>query len=154
MKKAIIVALSACLMALGLLACGGSHAATLSQNFTDTAGTNFTVEGATRVKKVTNGLQVTKATVDNTGTTVFTTRAYVDNSSGLIWGKFVTMATSTGLFLQISSTNEYVGAQAPVEVRCNSPFSQLTYQVGSIQAVDNINDNCVIKQGIVAISNP
>lgn len=151
MKKAIFAVFAALTM---MMTFGVSQAVTLSQNFTDVNGTNFSVENAVRVKKDTNGVIVTKATVDSTGTTVFTSRAYMDNSSGLVWGKFVSMANSTGLFLQIGSTTEYVGAKAPIETRCFSPFTQLFYQVGSVQYVDSINDGCVIWQGIKAISNP
>lgn len=136
-----------------LLAAASVSAAPLTFNFTATDGTNFSVDRASAVEKVTGGVKVTKYVSDATGTTVPFSTAYAD-TNGTVFAKFQTVASTSGLFLRIGTSNRYIGAAAPASSLCFGSSSILTYSEGTANASETLSgDGCSIVQGIKAISN-
>jgi hypothetical protein len=155
MKKAIFAAIGACLMALGLMACGGANAAQLNENFTaNPANTVFSTQGADSVEKVVTGIAVTRSvlmvnadgTVAGFGKQV---RAYPD-PTGSVWDKFKTNASANGFVPTSSAKTKYLSAKNALDSNCiNAPFSQFVYYAGA----ENINDGCVAYDAGKALGN-
>ena len=149
-----IKAIVATLIVAALAACGGqAQAAPLQFNFKASDGTNFSIDHAVAVEKTTNGIAVTLKAVNADGQTVFVSKGFAD-AGGVVWtNKVLPAITSTGLFIREGATNRYIGAQAPRETQCNSPYSTFFYTGGTIEANFSVNDSCAIHSAINALSN-
>lgn len=143
MKKLFTSLACTLLACFALAACGGgnAYAGTLTQNFKGDSGNVFQINDALSFKQVSGAVQVVAANG--------TTYSYPD-ASGALFTKLIN--ASTGFYVNVPGTMEYMNTIAPLYVLCYSGSQTGFAYAGSIP-VRFLPDGCSLFNTIRSQSN-
>lgn len=133
MKKAIFAAIGACLMALGLMACGGAHAQTVPELF---KATNGNVLNTTELRsfELIGGQVVTIAQMGGVSNGEY------PDASGTLYAKMVASADVLKYYIQKPGTNRWLNTRQMYRPFCNNGSTMIIWNWGNTETFNG--DSC------------
>lgn len=127
-----------------IVSMAAASAATLTHNFTDDTGKNFSIKNAYQVEKTAGYVLVTSSNGS--------TYTYVD-ASGALYTKLVNyMATTGGSYFQLAGTLTHMNVAQALQITCyGAGNSQTAFSYGNYTKF--VTDSCAARATIASQSN-